>query len=288
MVNPGFGLTPLGITDTLVPFTLHVPDTDISQSSSPIQSAVIGAPSFYNTQNATSNPSYDIGVSRDWLANATAAWVHDFDWRAFEARLNALPQFTINVAVPSDGQVFDLHFGALFSPSSSRTAGLARGWITSRCWGSSQRGIPRRRCRTISSPLSIPDYGLSTRSRVAETELGFYAAAEALNELMKALEFTACVAQGGDVGSAVTAALCASYIPHFHDNFRVVISLRSRNRRTFCRISRILWRLSRRVSSFEGTDPSSVFKYGACYFQGRYFFAEFSLLWDTAPSHTKD
>jgi len=113
-------------------FTLHVPDTDIRQLSSLVQSAVIGVPSFYNIHNTTTNPSYGIGISRDWLSNAAEAWVHDLDWRALEARWNALPQFTINVAAPSDGQVFDLHFGALFprrprtrSPSSSRTAGPA-------------------------------------------------------------------------------------------------------------------------------------------------------------------
>ena len=217
MVNTGFGLAPLGVADTLVPFTLHIPDTDISQLSSLVQSAVIGAPSFYNTHNTTSNPSYDIGISRDWLANAAEAWVHDFDWRALETRWNALPQFTINVTVPSDGQVFDLHFGALFSrhPDAVPVI-LSHGWPSS--WLDyipllellAARYTPETLPYHIVTP-SIPDHGLSTRSRVAKTELDFYAAAEALNELMKALGFAAYIAQGGDVGSAVTAALGASY-----------------------------------------------------------------------------
>ena len=58
---------------------------------------------------------------------------------------------------------------------------------------------------------SIPDYGLSTRSRLTEQELDFHAASEALNELMKALGFDAYIAQGGDVGSGLTAALGATH-----------------------------------------------------------------------------
>jgi microsomal epoxide hydrolase len=217
MVNPGFGLAPLGAADTLVPFTLHVPDTDISQLSSLVQSAVIRAPSFYNTHNVTTNSSYDIGISRDWLANAAEAWVHDFDWRALETRWNALPQFTVSVTVPSDGQVFDLHFGALFSRRSDAVPViLSHGWPSS--WLDyapllellAAKYTPETLPYHVVTP-SIPDYGLSTRSRVVETEVNFYAAAEALNELMKTLGFTAYIAQGGDVGSAVTAALGASY-----------------------------------------------------------------------------
>jgi len=58
---------------------------------------------------------------------------------------------------------------------------------------------------------SIPDYGLSTRSNLTTTELNFQKAAEALNELMKALGFDAYIAQGGDVGSGITAAIGAGH-----------------------------------------------------------------------------
>jgi len=59
--------------------------------------------------------------------------------------------------------------------------------------------------------LSIPDFGLSTRSLVTEKELDFYIASEALNELMKASRFNAYIAQGGEVIFGLTVALGATY-----------------------------------------------------------------------------
>ena len=99
----GFGVLALGIPGAPVPFTLHVPETDLHQLSSLVQTAVLGVPSFYNTHNITDGPNHAFRPSRGWLANAADFWVNDFDWRFHEKYWNTFPQFTINVTAPSDG-----------------------------------------------------------------------------------------------------------------------------------------------------------------------------------------
>jgi pimeloyl-ACP methyl ester carboxylesterase len=60
---------------------------------------------------------------------------------------------------------------------------------------------------------SIPDYGLSTRSRELERELTMDEAAAALDELMVQLGFGdgGYVAQGGDIGSFLAQVMCATF-----------------------------------------------------------------------------
>lgn len=239
MADAGFGVVPHGIPGTPIPFTLHVPEPDLNQLSSLVQTAVIGVPSYYNTHNVTDGPDYPFGISRDWLSNAADVWANGFDWRSHEQYWNSFPQFTINVTSPSDDQIFNIHFAALFSRNPDAIPIiLSHGWPSS--WLDfvpifellTAKYTPETLPYHVITP-SIPDYGLSTRSEVTETELDFYKAAEALNELMRALGFDAYIAQGGDVGSGLTAALgarhdeckavhCMSLCPpnlpaHFHE-----------------------------------------------------------------------
>lgn len=218
MAKSGFGVLPTGIPGNPSPYTIQVPDSDIAQLSNLVSNAVIGEPSFYNTHGlATHGPEYLFGTQREWLVKATKAWVHDFDWRAYEKYWNTFPHFTINVTAPSDGQVFNLHFVALFSSKPDAVPILfSHGWPSS--W---MEFVPLLELLTTkytpeTLPFhvvvpSIPDFGLSTRDKLTETELDFYKAGEALNELMKALGFSSYVAQGGDVGSGLTAVLGAKH-----------------------------------------------------------------------------
>jgi hypothetical protein len=217
MVDAGFGVVPLGIPGTPAPFSLHFPDADLNQLSSLVKTAVIGAPSFYNTHSLADSPDHAFGATRSWLADAAQEWVNTFDWRSHETYWNSFPQFTINVTAPSDAQIFNLHFAALFSRNPDATPILfSHGWPSS--WIDfipimellTTKYTPETLPYHIIAP-SIPDYGLSTRSNLTETELDFRTAAEALNELMKALGFDAYIAQGGDVGSGLTATLGAVY-----------------------------------------------------------------------------
>ncbi|KAK4033180.1 putative epoxide hydrolase [Parachaetomium inaequale] len=217
MVDAGFGVVPLGIPGTPAPFSLHVPECDLKQLSSLAQTGVVGVPSFYNTHSVADSPDHAFGTTRDWFAAAADEWVNKFDWRAHEKYWNSFPQFTINVTAPSDGQVFNLHFAALFSRKPDATPIIiSHGWPSA--WIEflpllellTSKYTPETLPYHIITP-SIPDFGLSTRSNLTETELDLPKAAEALNELMKALGFNAYVAQGGDVGSGLAATLAAAH-----------------------------------------------------------------------------
>jgi hypothetical protein len=217
MADAGFGAVPLGIPGKPIPFSLHIPDEDLKQLSDLVKAGVVGAPSFYNTHSHADGSDYAFGATRDWLTAAVDEWINKFDWRAHEKRLNSFPQFTLDVTAPSDGQVFHLHFAALFSRKPDATPIiLMHGWPSS--WFDcipifellTSKYTPETLPYHFIVP-SIPDYGLSTRSNLTTAELKFPAAAEALNELMKALGFNAYIAQGGDVGSGLAATLAANH-----------------------------------------------------------------------------
>lgn len=223
----GFNSLPPGALITPTPFTFSVPQSALDDLATLVNLTPIAPPTFYTTHNITSTPSYPIGPSRDWIQSAASIWVNStesesdatgtsFNWRAHESRMNSIPQFKINVTAPSTGQVFNLHFGALFSqnPNGAVPILISHGWPSA--WTEFIPILELLKEKYTSETLpyhiivpSIPDYGLSTRSNATELELDFFQAAEALNELMKALGFgeKGYIAQGGDVGSGITAAL---------------------------------------------------------------------------------
>ncbi|KAK4182769.1 putative epoxide hydrolase [Podospora australis] len=209
-----FGFLPAGIPGTPTPFTYHVPNRDVHRVNTLVSLADIGTPAWYN-QNAYA-PNGTFGVSREWLADAQASWLDDFDWRQHEERHNSVPNFKINITTPSDGQLFDIHFAALFSKKADATPILLmHGWPGT--WMEflpmmellGEKYTPETLPYNVIVP-SIPDYGLSTR-RNEDRELTMEVAAEAMNELMVQLGFNAYVAQGGDVGSFLAQHLSGSH-----------------------------------------------------------------------------
>lgn len=220
MTSLGFGVLPPDVIGSPTPFTLSIPKADLKQLNYLTRNAVIAPPSYYNTHNQTSDPSLPVSLTRDWISDLVSNWTNPsvFNWRAKESQANFFPQFTVNVTVPSDNQVFDFHFAALFSrkPDAIPIV-ILHGWPSS--WLDyigileilTQKYTPETLPYHVITP-SIPDFGLSTRSNVTETELNFGKAAEALNELMKTLGFgSGYITQGGDVGSGLTATLGSTY-----------------------------------------------------------------------------
>ncbi|KAM7215938.1 putative epoxide hydrolase [Rhypophila decipiens] len=231
----GFDVPPSGALIQPTPFTFSVPQSSLDDLATLVKASPIAPETFYTTHNISSSPSYPIGPSREWIQTAASIWIDSnataavgsdtdtgdkFNWRTHEARMNAIPQFKINVTAPSTGQVFNLHFGALFSrnPNGAVPILISHGWPSA--WTEfipilellKDKYTPETLPYHVIAP-SIPDYGLSTRSNATGLELNFDQAAEALNELMKALGFgeKGYVAQGGDVGAGITAALGANF-----------------------------------------------------------------------------
>ena len=214
-----FGHLPTGILGHPVPFTLHVPGSPIHMLNTLIQHAHIAAPSFYNTNADPTNGTF--GISRDWLITAQEIWTDPklFSWRAHEKHQNRFPQWKINITVPSDQEVFQLHFAAFFSKKKSAIPiTLLHGWPGS--WSEFAEVLELLATKYTPETLpyhvivpSIPDYGLSTRPQeiMGAGEVTMESASEALNELMKALGFKRYVAQGGDVGSFLAQTMCGLF-----------------------------------------------------------------------------
>jgi pimeloyl-ACP methyl ester carboxylesterase len=148
------------------------------------------------------------GVQLATVQELARYWASDYDWRKADAKLNALPQFTTEI----DG--IDIHFIHVKSQhENALPLIMTHGWP----------GSVIELLETI-GPLtdptahdgsaddafhlvlpSVPGYGFSGEP----TELGWWAGrvAQAWPQLMNRLGYTRYVAQGGDVGAAVTDAM---------------------------------------------------------------------------------
>ncbi|HEY8113426.1 MAG TPA: epoxide hydrolase [Actinomycetes bacterium] len=132
-------------------------------------------------------------------------WATDYDWRACEARLNALPQFTTEI----DG--VDIHFIHVQSPQADALPLImTHGWPGSvielletigPLTDPTAHGGSAEDAFDLVLP-SLPGYGFS--GEPAELGWNVGRVAQAWAELMRRLGYTRYVAQGGDVGAAVT------------------------------------------------------------------------------------
>jgi pimeloyl-ACP methyl ester carboxylesterase len=146
---------------------------------------------------------WSTGTSVAHLRDLAAYWQSGFDWRAWEGRLNALPQFT----VPLHG--IDLHF--IHVPGRGRDPIpllLSHGWPGSVL--EFYKLIPLLSGRfTIVAP-SLPGYTLSFRP--GQKRFGVEDIAEAFAELMTGvLGYPRFAVQGGDWGAFVASVLGLRY-----------------------------------------------------------------------------
>src|SRR5271157_5673492 len=148
------------------------------------------------------------GVQLATLQELARYWNTEYDWRACEARLNALPQFTTEI----DG--VGIHFIHVRSRhENALPLIMTHGWPGSVIELLETVGLltdPTAHGGRAEDAFhlvlpSVPGYAFSAEP----TELGWYAGrvAEAWGKLMPRLGYTRYVAQGGDVGAAVTDAM---------------------------------------------------------------------------------
>jgi pimeloyl-ACP methyl ester carboxylesterase len=148
------------------------------------------------------------GVQLATLQALARYWTTDYDWRKAEAKLNALPQFITEI----DG--LDIHFIHVRSPhENALPLIMTHGWpgsvielletIGPLTDPTAHGGNPEDAFHLVLP--SLPGYGFSGEP----TELGWDSGriARAWAELMDRLGYTRYVAQGGDVGAAVTDAM---------------------------------------------------------------------------------
>jgi pimeloyl-ACP methyl ester carboxylesterase len=183
------------------PFTLQVPDAALADlrerlARTRFPDQAPGEPWAYGT---------DIG----WMRDFVAYWRDRFDWRAEEARLNALPQFK----VPLHG--IDLHY--LHVPGRGPDPFpllLSHGWpgsvfefldLIPRLTDPARFGDDPADAFTVVAP-SLPGYGLSFAP--GQPRFGVEAIADCFADLMtEVLGYRRFAAQGGDWGSFITGRL---------------------------------------------------------------------------------
>ena len=148
------------------------------------------------------------GVQLDTMRALARYWLTDYDWRTVEAQLNALPQFTTEI----DG--VDIHFIHVKSQhENALPLVLTHGWpgsiiemleVDGPLTDPTAYGGRAEDAFDLVIP-SIPGYGFSSQP----TERGWESnrTAETWPKLMELLGYTRFVAQGGDVGAAVSDAM---------------------------------------------------------------------------------
>jgi pimeloyl-ACP methyl ester carboxylesterase len=154
-------------------------------------------------------------------------WATDYDWRRFEAKLNALPHFITEI----DG--LDIHFIHVRSEQENALPVIiTHGWpgsiiemleIIDPLTSPTAHGASASDAFDVVIP-SLPGYGFSGKPR----EVGWDPAriAGAWVELMKRLGYTRFVAQGGDWGAIITDVMATQTPPELlgmHTNMPGVV-----------------------------------------------------------------
>jgi len=148
------------------------------------------------------------GVQSAMIRELARYWATEHDWRACEAKLNALPQFKTEI----DG--VDIHF--IHVKSSHEDALpliMTHGWpgsvielldVIGPLTDPTEHGGRAEDAFDLVLP-SVPGYGFSVEPAEVGWDVGRIAGAWA--ELMRRLGYASYVAQGGDVGAGVTDAM---------------------------------------------------------------------------------
>jgi pimeloyl-ACP methyl ester carboxylesterase len=185
-------------TDTSIrPFRLEVPQADLDDLHDRLRRT--------RWPDELPGVGWSYGVALDYLQDLAGYWRTGYDWRAWEARLNAFPQFTTTI----DGQ--RIHFLQVRSPEPRAVPLLlTHGWPGSvaefldvigpltdpRAHG----GDPADAFHVVAPAL--PGFGFSGPTR--STGWGFTRIARAWAELMRRLGYDRYVAQGGDAGGLIS------------------------------------------------------------------------------------
>ncbi|OOF96730.1 hypothetical protein ASPCADRAFT_206905 [Aspergillus carbonarius ITEM 5010] len=185
-----------------VPFSVSIPAGQLADLKSLVQLSRIAPPTYENSQ-----PDGRFGITSEWLSAMREKWLTEFDWPAFEARMNGFPQFTANI------EGIDVHFAALFSEREDAVpVALLHGWPGSFVEFLPMLQLFREEFSPETLPYhlivpSLPGYTFSSGPPL-DRNFGLADIARVVDQLMKDLGFgSGYVVQGGDIGAFVGRVL---------------------------------------------------------------------------------
>lgn len=170
---------------TVRPFTVHVPQTELDDLSRRLD-ATRFAP-------AAPGDSWEYGTPESYLRDMVERW-KSFDWRAVEARINAVPNFLTDV----DGQT--IHFVHVRSTNTDAPALL----LAHTYPGSFTELLPMVDALTADFHLvipSMPGFGFSTP--VVDGGWTMERTARAYDTLMRRLGYVSYGVHGSDAGAMI-------------------------------------------------------------------------------------
>jgi pimeloyl-ACP methyl ester carboxylesterase len=185
---------------TIHPFEVHMPEDDLADLRRRIAAVRLPGKELVDDRSQ--------GVQLATIQELARYWATGYEWRACEARLNALPMFTTEI----DG--VNIHFIHVKSRhENALPLIMTHGWPGSvielletvgPLTDPTAHGGSAGDAFDLVLP-SIPGYGFSAEP----AEIGWHSGrvAQAWPELMRRLGYTRYVAQGGDQGAAVTDAM---------------------------------------------------------------------------------
>ncbi|KAL6694499.1 Alpha/Beta hydrolase protein [Trichoderma pleuroticola] len=198
------------MSQDIAPFKIAIPDSALEQLKQKLSQATFPSESDFSDDR-------DYGVSLSDVKRLTEYWKDGFDWRAYEAKLNQIPQFTTNISV--DGyEELNIHF---LHQKSSRPNSIPLLFVHG--WPGSIIEVTKI-IRALAEPKgddvpsfhivapSLPNFGFS--DKVTKKAFGLQQYAEAMHKVMLKLGYDKYVTQGGDWGYMVTRAISLYYPEH--------------------------------------------------------------------------
>jgi pimeloyl-ACP methyl ester carboxylesterase len=182
------------------PFRIQIPDADVEDLRNRLRRT--------RWPEAATAAGWTQGVPLDYLRELCAYWARDYDWRATETRLNAVPQFRAEL----DG--LSIHFLHVRSPEPAATPlVMTHGWpgsivefldVIGPLADPAAHGGDRADAFDVVCPAP-PGYGFSDKP--TETGWGVQRIARAWCELMSQLGYERFGAQGSDWGTSISTSI---------------------------------------------------------------------------------
>ena len=183
------------------PFTLDIPRKDIEELQTLIKLSRFVPKSYENSQ---ADGRY--GVTHDWMTKAVDVWKNSYNWSERQARINRHPHFKTTIK-DDDGEVYELHFMALFSERQDALPLLmCHGWPGSFLEFLDLFDVVRSKYSAETSPFHIivPSLPGFTLSSGPNKNFDYFDGARLLDKLMVTLGFgDGYVYQGGDVSQTI-------------------------------------------------------------------------------------